>query len=618
MIILFYAITIIFIILFILIIKSNNEIFNLNLNKKQELTILITFCLIASISQILLLNINYPLIGHDYSQVEARAISMLIYYNNNGLDVEWASPLFGGGLLSYANPNWHQYSPLYFLTLIMPFWYSYNILTLLFTIIGFLSIYILLKKDFKLNFISSLTGAVFFTCTGYYIFHIRVGHWTFIYHPLTALIILLLFSDYIFKNKVNYILRILLSSLILSAMIFGGAIHTIFFYTCFTLLGIAAIFFEFNLNFIKKCISVIIAAILSFVLSCSKAMPMFVLSSKIDRGRLMLKDVPFYKIFEAIYYNFLLPPLSFIERLFSLDAFIEIDYRSLWEKDLSLPFIILPIIIIIVVFNKKSIKLKIKNNKLKVILFLIWIYMFFDMYLDWGIIHSIFPFLNKMNLHLRIASTTIIPIIIIFSCLINNYKLFNKNKTVILFLLINAYTIFFFIYRHGHVFTHYEAYSNVNIITGIEVWKKIKNSKLNYVVSKISPESESKILEQFLGNNIDLYSSQFPYEPIYGYGLETFKPKEAGSVYKINSNYYNFTHPNSLLFFNYDYPQFTGFSIEQKEDLDKFLSFKKVYWKLPKIFYIANNISLYSHIIIIFLILIICLFDIFAFIKMKL
>lgn len=104
MIILFYAITIIFIILFILIIKSNNEIFNLNLNKKQELTILITFCLIASISQILLLNINYPLIGHDYSQVEARVISMLIYYNNNGLDVEWASPLFGGGLLSYANP----------------------------------------------------------------------------------------------------------------------------------------------------------------------------------------------------------------------------------------------------------------------------------------------------------------------------------------------------------------------------------------------------------------------------------------------------------------------------------------------------------------------------------
>lgn len=149
MIILFYAITIIFVILFILIIKSNNQIFNLILNKKQELIILIIFCLIVSISQILLLNINYHLIGHDYYQIEARAMSMLIYYENNGLDIEWASPLFGGGLLSYANPNYHQYSPLYFLTLIMPFWYSYNILTLLFSTVGFISIYILLKKIFN-------------------------------------------------------------------------------------------------------------------------------------------------------------------------------------------------------------------------------------------------------------------------------------------------------------------------------------------------------------------------------------------------------------------------------------------------------------------------------------
>ena len=114
------------------------------------------------------------------------------------------------------------------------------------------------------------------------------------------------------------------------------------------------------------------------------------------------------------------------------------------------------------------------------------------------------------------------------------------------------------------------------------------------------PEPESEILEQFLNNNTNLYSSQFPYEPIYGYALETFKPKEAGSVYKVSNNYYNFTIPNSLLFFNNNYQQFTGFSIEQKDDLDNFLSFKKVNWKLPKIFYIANYISLYLYIVVIF------------------
>lgn len=69
---------------------------------------------------------------------------------------------------------------------------------------------------------------------------------------------------------------------------------------------------------------------LSFILSISKAIPMFILSSKIDRGKAMLENVPFYKIFEAIYYSYLVSPLSFIEKLFSLDKFIKISYSELW------------------------------------------------------------------------------------------------------------------------------------------------------------------------------------------------------------------------------------------------------------------------------------------------
>lgn len=211
---LFYFLTILFAALFIYIIKTNKEIFNMVLDKKKEKLILIIFCFITSISQILLLNSNYPYIGHDYAQIEARFISMFIYYQNNGLDIEWASPLFGGGLLSYANPNYHQYSPLYFLTLIIPFWYSYNLLIFLFSIVGFISVYLLLKKDFNFNFISSLTGAVFFSCTGYYIYHLKVGHWTFIYHPLTALIVFIFFSNTISKLKFSFIIRVFSGAII--------------------------------------------------------------------------------------------------------------------------------------------------------------------------------------------------------------------------------------------------------------------------------------------------------------------------------------------------------------------------------------------------------------------
>ncbi|WP_157159078.1 hypothetical protein [Brachyspira pilosicoli] len=401
---LFYLFTILFIISFIYVIKTNKEILNIILDKRKEKLILILFCITASISQVLLLNSNYPYIGHDYNLIQPRMISQFLYYKNNGLDIEWASPLFGGGLLSYANPQYCQYSPLYFFTLIMPFWYSYNLLTFLFSIIGFISVYLLLKKDFNFNFISSLTGTIFFSSTGYYIYHLKVGHWTFIYHPLTALIVFIFFSNTISKFKFSFIIRILSGAIIFSIMIFGGAVQTIFFYTCFVLLGMAVIFFKLDFNFLQKCLSIIFSVILSFILSLSKVIPMFILASKIDRGELRVDNVPFYKIFEAIYYTFILSVISFLEKLFSLNLFFNIKYSSIWENDLSLPFLLIPLIIIIFIINRKDIKKNFNNlnkfDKFKIFLFIIWIYLIFDIYYDKGIVNSLFPFLKKINLRL--------------------------------------------------------------------------------------------------------------------------------------------------------------------------------------------------------------------------
>ena len=628
MIILFYLITILFIVSFVYIIKSNKDIFNIFLNSKKETFILILFCLASSISQIILLNSNYPYIGHDYSQIEARAMSMFLYYQNNGLDIEWASPLFGGGLLSYANPNWHQYSPLYFLTLIMPFWYSYNVLTFLFSIIGFMSVYILLKKDFNFNFISSLTGAVFFSCTGYYIYHLKAGHWTFIYHPLTAFIVFIFFSNTISKLKFSFIIRILSGALLFSAMIFGGAIHTIFFYTCFSLIGIAAICFRLDLDFLKKCTAVMLSVLLSFILSLSRLIPIFILASKIDRGELMVDNVPFYRVFESIYYYFILSVISFLEKLFSLRYLFNIKYSDIWEKDLSFPFIMISIIMVILIINRKNIKEDLINltkiNKFRIILFMIWFYFIFDISYDKGIINSIFPFLKKINLYLSISSVLILPFSIFSSYLLNKYKSFDKKKFASIMILLNIYTILFFIYKHADNFYYIKYFRSIDLKIGMEVWNKINDfgSNNNYSVDSISSfneqdnECKQKLLEQFISNNSSkLYSSRFPYEPIYGYRLETFKPKEEGSIYKTNDNHYNFTHPNSLIFFDDNYKQFTGFTLEQKEDLEKFASFKKVDWKLPKIFYMANNISIYSHIIVFSLLLILIIFNIIYFIK---
>ena len=78
----------------------------------------------------------------------------------------------------------------------------------------------------------------------------------------------------------------------------------------------------------------------------------------------------------------------------------------------------IPIMIIICIVNKKYIKEYINNltkfGKFKIILFAIWLYLSFDIYYDKGLINSIFPILKNINLHLRMGSVLIIPFIIFF------------------------------------------------------------------------------------------------------------------------------------------------------------------------------------------------------------
>ncbi|RDU70630.1 hypothetical protein CQA66_07915 [Helicobacter aurati] len=571
-------------------------------------------CLLCAVTQVFLLHSDFPYIGHDYTQIESRLIGQLIYAKNNGLAIEWATPLAGAGILSYANPQYIQYSPLYFLTLIMPFWYAYNLLTFLFSVIGFLSVYFLLKVDCKLSFAFCLCGAVLFSCTGYYIFHLRVGHWAFIYHPLSAFVAFLFFSNMLSCLKWHWLLRILIGSIVFTMMIFGGAIQSIFFYTCFTLLGMGALFFAATKDFLKKCFSIIAAVLLGFMLSLSKVIPMFMLAAVIDRGRPMLSDVPWYYIFSPLYYNFFVSPLSFLEQLLYLRAFVPIRYGNLlWEKDVSFPIIVVPLLILLGIKYRKTFKetfrILDKVVKWRIILFIVWLYLGADMYYDKGIIHSLFPYLNNTHLHSRMASVLILPLTLVFCVLLHRFPVFRHNSTYILCFL-TAFSMFFYVYRHAFVLTSDIAYTTHDIRVGMQSWQNVKSGNGEYKIVDIRKKSECD-LTQFAENNFMLYSSQYPYEPIYGYENYTFKAKQIGSPYDIlESNFkdssaqsqvkqYNFTHPHSLLFFNESYPQFSGFSLEEKQDLDRFLSFQEVDWKLPVIFDIANKISYYSCIFIV-------------------
>ncbi|WP_244833446.1 hypothetical protein [Brachyspira murdochii] len=562
----------------------------LMLNNKYKFLIVITISILVGIANIFIINLYYPFVGEDISMILPRAYSLLTYAENNGIfNIEFASPLFGAGLISYPNPQYDQFSIFYFLRYIMPFWKAYLLCTLIFSIIGFISYYCFSKEVLKLNFEISLMSSILFSFTGYYIYHIMVGHWAFLYHPLTALIVYLSFSD-----KFNYIIRILINALLFSMMLFGGAMQTVFFYTCFTLIAVDSILFKANKKFIYQCISIIASFLLSIILSMSKFIMSVYFGRLIERGEQGIHtNDPIY-ITRNIINTFLTP----IQNIISYTR----DFNSLiWERDIAMPVFMIILIAIMIFYNLKNSSLEekkefIRKYKFNIIFLLIFIYLYCDLFFANGIIRSSFTKLRYVNLHYRISSSLIIPIVMIFSILFNKFK-FNNKSNMILFIILS--TSILYSYKFINIYSINNNFKEINIDFDNDVFMAIKNNHSKYKVTYINNKSEINNMMDFTNDNYKLNTSRLPYESIYGYGLETFKAKEEGSPYKIIDGRYNFTDPRSLIFFNDDFPQFSGFSTNDTEKLDNFLSFKEVKWEVPKYFIISNYISAFSHIIVI-------------------
>ncbi|WP_304333183.1 hypothetical protein [Brachyspira innocens] len=572
------------------------------INDKYKFLIVITTSILIGTVNIFIINLYYPFVGEDISMILPRAYSLLTYAENNGIfNIEFASPLFGAGLISYPNPQYDQFSIFYFLRYIMPFWKAYLLCTFIFSIIGFISYYCFSKEVLKLNFEISLMSSILFSFTGYYIYHIMIGHWTFLYHPLTALIVYLSFCD-----RFNYIIRILINALLFSIMLFGGAMQTVFFYTCFTLLAVASILFKPNKKFIYQCISIMASFLLSIVLSMSKFVMSLYFGKLIERGEQGIHTNNPIHIIRNIINTFLTP----IQNIISYTR----DFNGLiWERDIALPVFMIILIAIMIFYNLKNSSLEekkefIKKYKFNILFLLMFIYLYCDLFFANGIIRSSFTKLRYVNLHYRVSSSLIIPLVMIFSILFNKFKFNNKNN-MILFIMLS--TSILYSYKFINIYSINNNFKEINIDFDNDVFMAIKNNHSKYKVTYINNKLEINNMRDFTNNNYELNTSRLPYESIYGYGLETFKAKEEGSPYKIIDGRYNFTDPRSLIFFNDNFPQFSGFSTNDTKKLDNFLSFKEVKWEVPKYFIISNYISAFLHIIVIIILVLYLVYKIF-------
>ena len=190
--------------------------FKLNENRIEKIiTFVCGFCVVSVI--LLLMNLDYPFVGHDYRYFIPRLLDTDLHIRLNGLSVQWYTPSFGGGLPAYPNPQHLEYSLVQGLSFFINPWLAILLTTGIVSFIGYYYFFKFLTEILAVGWMSGTLGAMFFLGNGFYIEHMIAGHLGFQLFPLAAVILYLLLEMH---NK--YLYNAIAIALMIAMILYQG------------------------------------------------------------------------------------------------------------------------------------------------------------------------------------------------------------------------------------------------------------------------------------------------------------------------------------------------------------------------------------------------------------
>jgi hypothetical protein len=551
--------------------------------------------------QLFTLNIQYPHIGCDFRYFIPRLIDVLHFYLINGIDIQWWTPYFGGGLPSYPNPQQMQFSLPQIITFVFDPWVSINISVVVFTLIGFYSTLHIFRKYLNFSRNESILAAILFCVTAFYIEHLLVGHLPYQIYTLLPLLLIL------FLNKSTPIsIKSIYIALIVSYMIYSGAFYLVIVYLFavpLTLLLYSVICGPTNQMIIPSFKTGLLASVLSILLSSSKLAAVFNFMKYFGRE---ISDSYSVSLLSAIggfvLQLFYTPAILYLKdqgALSTLREFTGANY-GLWELDIGLSPIV-PIMVVVCLFNK-NILVKIKSlfkfeNILKILVFLLLSWIAIEITIAKGFFYNFiksWPVFRSLHVNVRFASIFIFPIIVFCIYLISNafrkaVPIFKNKNRLCIFLSILSILL----YSKYIVHTIYWGCTNFDVTPLKTVWTEIKQNPDNFYVQKIENIEDSEAIR-------NKSSSKKPYEPIFGYDLKYFNPQTIiGSTEMIKDGSFNITNPSSLVFpHENNLNIFQLISINDKNNFYNFIRNRSTDWHVSRSQFMCNYLSIFSLLIV--------------------
>ena len=579
--------------------------FSNKLNKKFFFIIVV--CLIFSIHQYIFQHyLNLGRYHFDFQSVLSRLVFGKLWFYNNGLSVPWFTPHICCGLPFYANPQSEFYSLPQILIFFLKPIDTFKFLFFIYSLFAFFGMFLLLRKIFKIEYLVCLIGSTLFLFSNGYIFHFLSGHIAWGLTTLLPTFFLLCCLGFNHRSNLNLkSIYLILAGLFFALMIHGGGSRVL------TDLLLSTFFMMLIHLYINNNPKII------YYTSIPILIGLIISSSKIYAALNFLKNIP-ERNMDHIYFN---NPFDFVVGFVKLFFLIpDLDTKSLfvspWNfsvEELTFGLTILPVLIFILYLRTFP---KLKKNHLSKFSFytflgtiLILVLANFSNTLIGSYIVKL-PIIKLDWISYRLLVSLVIPICILSCFMFREIKFKNLNLAIMFSILI---IIFQNILFDKNIFYKHLKHEIKELMNHDIDRNNYENFKIEKIYNEVTEDYEFLTTyehKSFLKNK----SVQFCYFPIFGYDLANLKPivkdikLNSDKLVNINNNkirivegdpmenhgqFLNFINPSCYTNPNQEVCKDNYlFKSNQKNELIKFLNYKKFKFEQKKSEKFFNYLSI--------------------------
>ena len=547
-------------------------------------------------------------LGHDYEYFIPNLMFGKIWFYNNFLSTPWFTPSFCCGIPFYADAETMYYSINQIIFLIFNPILAIKITFFALSLIAYIGMFLLAKKNLRFNNYTSLMCAGLFLFNGFFVYRSISGHFGHLSYIFIPLYCYFLISSFENQSKRLSIIYLIFSSIIFANFFHSGSGPIIFI--IFTSILAVLLFYSQFVRNLKIFFNFIVSLFIGILISLSK----------ISAVLFFLNNFP--RQYPAIEFNSI---ISFIKTFF-LSFFYKPNEKyfndnvtsmfPLGVHELEYGVSIVPIILLFFIFflRKKIFKLNYYNAQflfLVVAIFLIPIFLNVNFLSQFQLIQKI-PILNSTWVNVRFMSVYILPIIIISGFIIENLNI-NVNQKKYLAILMIFFLLTQNVIRDKSWHINDQKYDTKNVI---DFSLKLKTGKNLEILGPAALMDKFGSLKKINNRNDMFFFAYSPiacYQATFGYGLEELNAKKIvfnskktlqDDSYILYSNkldkkdgHFMFFNPSCFLFpeENNCIPGDT-FKIAEKEKLIKFTNYKKFKFKQNNFQMVANYVSIFTFI----------------------